>query len=64
MKTYKIKSLVYLSCFVIAAVFYYDYEQGQNSPEIVSEDYVEMEAQDLSELQGEEQELLDQNTMD
>ncbi|PQJ16689.1 hypothetical protein [Aureicoccus marinus] len=64
MKTYKIKSLVYLSCFVIAAVFYYDYEQNQNSLQIVSENYVEMEAQDLSELQGEEQELLDQNTLD
>lgn len=30
MKTYKIKSLIYLSCFIIAAIVYYHIEQGEN----------------------------------
>lgn len=29
MKAYKIRSLIYLSCFIIAAVFYYDMEQKE-----------------------------------
>ena len=30
MKAYKIKSLLYLSCFIIAAVVYYHIEQNEN----------------------------------
>ena len=64
MKTYKIKSLVYLTCFVAAAIFYYNYEQSQLSQPINSNDYVELEAEDLSELNQEEGDLLDQNELD
>ena len=63
MKTYKIKSLAYLFCFVVAAVYYYNYEQDQNQP-INGDEYVEMEAQDLSELSAEERELLDGDNLD
>jgi len=64
MKTYKIKSLAYLFCFVIAAVFYYNYEQELKSQPLNSDTYVEMDAEDLSELTPEERELLDQNDLD
>lgn len=64
MKTYKIKSLVYLFCFVAAAVFYYNYEQSLNTHPLNSDNYVEMEAEDLSELTPEERDLLDQNDLD
>ena len=64
MKTYKIKSLVYLFCFVAAAVFYYNYEQSLISQPLESNDYVELEAEDLSELSPEETELLDENELD
>ena len=30
MKAYKIRSLIYLSCFVIAAFFYYNLEQREH----------------------------------
>jgi len=30
MKAYKIRSLIYLSCFIIAAVVYYHIEQDEN----------------------------------
>ena len=64
MKTYKIKSLVYLFCFVAAAVFYYNYEQSLNTHPLNSDNYVEMDAEDLSELTPEESDLLDQNDLD
>lgn len=30
MKAYKVRSLIYLSCFIIAAVVYYHMEQNEN----------------------------------
>jgi len=36
MKAYKIKSLIYLSCFVTAAVVYYDMEQKEKFQNLIS----------------------------
>ena len=49
---------------MIAAVFYYNYEQELKSQPLNSDTYVEMDAEDLSELTPEERELLDQNDLD
>jgi len=47
MKTYKVKSLIYLSCFVIAAVFYYNFEQHEIfQSSILASQTAEMEAED------------------
>ena len=64
MKTYKIKSLAYLSCFVAAAIYYYHFEQSQSQQPINGDEYVEMDAQDLSDLNADERELLEEGDLD
>lgn len=57
MKAYKIKSLIYLSCFIIAAVVYYNFEQHeifQNS--ILASQTAEMEAEDAPQEDSDEKE--------
>lgn len=52
--SYKIKSLLYFSCFVIAATIYYVAEQHDNFQDrLTSKDFVEVEYQD--ELDSESQ---------
>jgi hypothetical protein len=47
MKAYKIKSLLYLSCFIIAAVVYYQIEQDENfQNSILSGRTADLEAED------------------
>jgi len=59
MKSYKIKSLIWLCCFIAAAVFYYNFEQqltfenqitNSSVVDIEFEDTVEEEHQDLEKL--------------
>ncbi|WP_350287863.1 hypothetical protein [uncultured Croceitalea sp.] len=55
MKAYKVKSLIYLSCFVAAAVYYYNTEQQDNfKDQLASATVAETEFQDASELETEE----------
>ncbi len=63
MKTYKLKSLIYLGCFILAAVFYNNYEQKAfqeqlSNPEIAEtkfEDSPEVKKEDLEENISEDQ---------
>jgi len=61
MKTYKIKSLIYLCCFLAAGVFYYNYEQQQEfqnqfSSSQISELETEDDLEDDEELKNQLQE--------
>ena len=64
MKTYKIKSLAYLFCFIAAAIYYYHFEQSQLQEPITGDEYVKMDAQDLSELNAEEREVMEEGDLD
>ena len=47
MKTYKIKSLIYLSCFVLVAVAYHQIEQNENFQKLLVQGHTaELEAED------------------
>ena len=49
--TYKTKSLIYFSCFVLASLIYYEVEQQDNFQEhISSETVVETQFQDANDL--------------
>ena len=55
MKTYKIRSLIYLSVFIAAAAIYYHMEQNemlQNT--LLTSSVADLEAEQTSELEGEE----------
>ena len=48
MKAYKIRSLIYLSCFIIAAVVYYHMEQDENfQNSFLSAQTADIEAEEL-----------------
>lgn len=56
--TYKFKSLIYFSCFVIASVIYYVVEQHDDfEAQLNSKSYVEIEYQDAEVLPTEKEEL-------
>lgn len=56
--TYKFKSLVYFSCFVIASVIYYVVEQHDNfQNQLNSKNYAEVEYLDTEDPQAHKEEL-------
>ncbi|MDT0606878.1 hypothetical protein [Croceitalea rosinachiae] len=62
MKSYKIKSLIYLSCFILAAVFYNNYEQKAFQEQILSSEVSETKFEDSPEIKKEQsKEELTQN---
>ncbi len=59
--TYKIKSLIYLSCFVVASFIYYGIEQEDKfQNQILSEELVETEFEDDLESEKLQEEILNQ----
>lgn len=54
MKTYKLKSLVYLGCFILAAVFYNNYEQKVFQEQLSYSEIAETEFEDSPELKKED----------
>ncbi|NKI31835.1 hypothetical protein [Croceivirga thetidis] len=63
MKAYKIRSLIFFSCFVIAAIVYYQFEQQENFKEQFNpSEVVDLETEDAESL--EEDELLQSNYPD
>lgn len=54
MKSYKIKSLIYLGCFTLAAVFYNNYEQKVFQEQILSSEVAETEFEDAPEVKKED----------
>ena len=50
MKTYKIKSLIYLSCFILAAVFYNKYEESVFQEQILNSEVAETKFEDAPEV--------------
>jgi len=60
--TYKFKSLVYFSCFVIASVIYYVVEQHDNfQNQLNAKTYAEVEYLDVEDPQAEQKELEETN---
>ncbi|MEO9512671.1 MAG: hypothetical protein ABJN84_13355 [Flavobacteriaceae bacterium] len=58
--TYKIKSLIYLSCFVVAAFIYDGIEQEDKfQNQILSEEFVETEFDDSLESEKLQEEVLE-----
>ena len=56
--SYKIKSLLYFSCFVIASMIYYVAEQHDNfQNQFNSKNFVEAEYQDAQDLEAQKKEL-------
>jgi len=56
--SYKIKSLLYFSCFVIASMVYYVAEQHDNfQDQFNSKTFVEVEYQDAQDLEAQKKEL-------
>ena len=56
MKAYKVKSLIYLGCFTVAAVFYYQIEQDQKfQNSILASQTAQLEAQDQPEEEKKEE---------
>lgn len=56
MKTHKIKSLIYLSAFVVCAVVYYQMEQNEAYNDVMSTSQTaDMQAEDLSSEDDDEQ---------
>ena len=52
MKTYKIKSLIYFCCFLVASLVYYQIEQDdQFQEQLISSEVVETDMQDLDEIE-------------
>lgn len=60
MKAYKIRSLLFFSCFVIAAIAYYNFEQQEKfEDKFTPSEMVDLEASDAEDEN--EDELLDSN---
>ncbi|MDC6384901.1 hypothetical protein D2V93_15040 [Flagellimonas taeanensis] len=60
--TYKTKSLIYFSCFVIASIIYYEVEQqDQFQDNLNSKTYVEAEFQDAEDLEDPKKDLEEEN---
>jgi len=56
--SYKIKSLLYFSCFVIASMIYYVAEQHDNFQEqFNAKTFVEVEYQDAQNMEAQKKEL-------
>ncbi|BFP41789.1 hypothetical protein FGF1_26340 [Flavobacteriaceae bacterium GF1] len=56
MKAYKVKSLIYLGCFIVAAVVYYQIEQDQKfQNSILASQTAQLEAQDQPEEEKKEE---------
>lgn len=60
--TYKTKSLIYFSCFVIASIIYYEVEQQDRFQDnLNSKTYVEAEFQDAEDLENPKKDLEEEN---
>ncbi|WP_318345238.1 hypothetical protein [Flagellimonas baculiformis] len=60
--TYKTKSLIYFSCFVIASIIYYEVEQQDRFQDnLNSKTYVEAEFQDAEDLEDPKKDLEEEN---
>ncbi len=60
MKSYKIRSLIYLGCFITAAVFYYNFEQQISfQSQILNSETVETEFEDAPQVEQENPEQKD-----
>lgn len=60
--TYKTKSLIYFSCFVIASIIYYEVEQQDRfQDDFNSKTYVEAEFQDAEDLEDPKKDLEEEN---
>lgn len=60
--TYKTKSLIYFSCFVIASIIYYEVEQQDRFQDnLNSKTYVEAEFQDAKDLENAKKDLEEEN---
>ncbi|UOY05082.1 hypothetical protein L0P88_14095 [Muricauda sp. SCSIO 64092] len=56
MKAYKVKSLIYLGCFIVAAVVYYHIEQDQKfQNSFLASQTAQLEAQDQPEEEKKEE---------
>ncbi|MEO0573270.1 MAG: hypothetical protein AAF039_16300 [Bacteroidota bacterium] len=56
MKAYKIRSLIYLSCFIIAAVVYYHIEQEENfQNSVLASQTADLQTEDQSSKEVEEE---------
>lgn len=56
--TYKTKSLIYFSCFVIASIVYYEVEQQDKFQDnLDSKNYVEAEFHDAEDLEDPKKDL-------
>ena len=56
MKAYKVKSLIYLGCFIVAAVVYYQIEQDQKfQNSFLASQTAQLEAQDQPEEEKKEE---------
>ncbi|MDT0540648.1 MULTISPECIES: hypothetical protein [Croceitalea] len=52
MKSYKVKSLIYLSCFILAAVLYNRYEENTFQNQFISSETVDTTFEDDIELEN------------
>ena len=52
MKSYKVKSLIYLSCFILAAVLYNRYEENTFQNQFISSETVDTTFKDDIELEN------------